>query len=193
MLWRCTNLSFTSFTLIHTLSLMTQILMNWITTHQQESIDELVCGFDCFIIKFFSFKFFINQCCLAIDFIKLLLRLDFLFIMVLVKWSCEEYAKALMDELRGRFLNYELMSTLNVIYLNFWDQNFDHVSEDFSMFDYHQGYLDCNLYKVKKNGVSVKALFDGHFFGFASFFLKTTMVADNETMLKMVFDVNLIT
>jgi hypothetical protein len=60
------------------------------------------------------------------------------------------------------------------------------------MLDYHQGYLDCNLYKVKKNGVLVKALFDGHFFGFASSFFKMTMVANNETMLKLVFDVNLI-
>jgi len=31
------------------------------------------------------------------------------------------------------------------------------------MFDDHQNYLDCNLYKVKKDGVLVKALFDGHF------------------------------
>jgi len=69
--------------------------------------------FDCFIIKFFSLKFSINQCCLATGFIKLMLRLDFLFIMVPMKCNCEEYAKALMDELKGRFLNYELMSTLN--------------------------------------------------------------------------------
>jgi hypothetical protein len=41
--------------------------------------------------------------------------------------------------------------------------------------------------------VLVKVLFDGHFFGFASFLFKMTMVANNETMLKMVFDVNLIT
>jgi len=41
--------------------------------------------------------------------------------------------------------------------------------------------------------VSVKALFDGHFFGFASSFFKMTMVANNKAMLKMVFDVNLIT
>jgi hypothetical protein len=61
------------------------------------------------------------------------------------------------------------------------------------MLDYHQGYLDCNLYKVKKNGMLVKVFFGGHFFRFASFFFKRTMVANNERMLKMVFDVNFIT
>jgi len=40
---------------------------------------------DCFIIKFFCFKFFINQCCLATGFIKLVLRLNFLFILVPMK------------------------------------------------------------------------------------------------------------
>jgi hypothetical protein len=99
--------------------------MNWKTIHQQEYIDELVCGFEwwktwLFHYQVFCFKFSMNQCCLAIGFIKLVLRLDFLFILVSMKWSCEKYAKALVDELKGKFLNYELMSTLNVIYLNFW-------------------------------------------------------------------------
>ncbi len=123
MLWRCANLSFISFTLIHTLSLMTQFLVHWKTSHQWESIDELVCGFECWktwLFHYQVFKFSINQCCLATGFIKLVLRLDFLFIMVPMKCSCEEYAKVLMDELKGRLLNYELMLTLNVIYLNFW-------------------------------------------------------------------------
>jgi hypothetical protein len=61
------------------------------------------------------------------------------------------------------------------------------------MLDYHQGYLDCNPYKVKKKRSFGESFFYDHFFGFASSFFKMTVVVDNETMLKMVFDVNLIT
>jgi hypothetical protein len=48
-------------------------------------VDLNVEKLDCFIIKFFSFKFSINQCCFATGFVKPVLRLDFLFIMVIVK------------------------------------------------------------------------------------------------------------
>jgi hypothetical protein len=40
------------------------------------------------------------------------------------------------------------------------------------MLDDHQDYLDCNLYKVKKDGVSVKALFYGHFLDLQVLFKK---------------------
>jgi hypothetical protein len=73
------------------------------------------------VSSFFVLNFLVINVVLQLVFIKLVLRLDFLFIMVPIKWSWEEYAKALMDELKGRFLNYELMLTLNLIYLNFWD------------------------------------------------------------------------
>jgi len=48
-----------------------------------------------------------------------------------VKSSYENFAKALVDELHGRFVNYELMSTLGVIYPNFWAPNLGNVSDDF--------------------------------------------------------------
>jgi hypothetical protein len=51
--------------------------------------------------------FFINQCCLATSFLKLMLKLDFSFVMVHVKLSREESTKGLVDELKGKFPNHE--------------------------------------------------------------------------------------
>jgi hypothetical protein len=53
------------------------------------------------------------------------------------------------------------MSTLGLIYLNFWAQNFDNVGDDF-----HQCliFINATYYsfrKVGKDGVWVKALLDG--------------------------------
>jgi hypothetical protein len=51
--------------------------------------------------------------------------------MVHVKSSCEKSTKALVDELQGRFLDHELMSTLGVIYPKLWVQNGDNVGDVF--------------------------------------------------------------
>jgi hypothetical protein len=51
------------------------------------------------VIKFVNFKCVVNQRCLTIGFLKLVLRLDFPLVMAHVKSSCENYAKALVAEL----------------------------------------------------------------------------------------------
>jgi len=51
--------------------------------------------------------------------------------MVDVQSSCEKFIKVLVDELHGRFPDHELMSTLGVIYPNFWAQNLDNVGDVF--------------------------------------------------------------
>ncbi len=78
---------------------------------------------DCLIIKFAGVKLFVNQRCLAIGALKLVLMPYFLLVIVHVKSSCEDYTRALLHELGIRFSNHERMSTLGVIYLNFWARN----------------------------------------------------------------------
>jgi hypothetical protein len=51
----------------------------------------------------------------------------------------------------------------------------------------------CNLRKVGKDGVLVKALLDGQFWGSQCYFLKLTMVTNIELVLKKVFDANSMT
>jgi hypothetical protein len=84
---------------------------------------------DCLVIELVVFKCVVNQHCLTTSFLKLVLRPY--FPLVMVQSSCEIFAKALVDELQGRFLNHELISALGVIYPNVWVPNLDNVSDDF--------------------------------------------------------------
>jgi hypothetical protein len=49
----------------------------------------------------------------------------------------------------------------------------------------------CSPSKVKKDGVWVKAFFDGHLLDSQCTFFKLTMATNNEEILKEFFDVNL--
>jgi len=125
---------------------------------------------NCLIIKFVSFKCVVNQCCLLTSFLKHVLRLELSLVMAHVKLSCGNHAETLVDELQGGFLDHELMSTLGLIYLNFWAQNFDNVGDDF-----HQCLIIINatyysFRKVGKDGVWVKALLDGQLLDTQCFF-----------------------
>jgi hypothetical protein len=51
--------------------------------------------------------------------------------MVHMKSSCEKSTKTFIDELQGKFLDHELVSTLGVIYPKIWVQNLDNVGDVF--------------------------------------------------------------
>jgi hypothetical protein len=53
------------------------------------------------------------------------------------------------------------MSTLGLIYPNFWAQNFDNVGDDFHRCLIVIKTTYYNLHKVGKDGVWVKAFLDG--------------------------------
>ncbi len=86
---------------------------------------------NCLVIEFVGFKCVVNQLCFTIGFLKHVLRPYFPLVMVHVKSNCGNFAKALVDEIKGRFLNHELMSALGVIYRKFWAPNLDNVIGDF--------------------------------------------------------------
>jgi hypothetical protein len=69
-----------------------------------------------------------------------------------VKSSYEKSTKALVDELQGRFPNHEVMSTVSVIYPNFWVQNFDNVGDVFHRCLIFIKVAHCSLHKVGKDG-----------------------------------------
>ncbi len=84
---------------------------------------------DCLVIEFFSSKYYVNQCCLEIGDVKSVLRLDFPKVLAHVKSCFENFAKFLVHELEGRFLNHQLMLALGVVYLNFWVDNLNDVKD----------------------------------------------------------------
>jgi hypothetical protein len=100
--------------------------------------------------------------------------------------------KSLVHELEGRFPNHDLMLALGVIYLNFW---VDHPNDAKDVFHEHLTVIKVAYSmprKVRKEGVIVKALLDGHVLDVQCFFLKITMVANNEVIMKKDFLVNLV-
>jgi hypothetical protein len=81
-------------------------------------------------MEFVSFNFFFNQCCFATSSLKIMLKLDFSFVMVHEKLSCEKSTKSLMDELEGKFPNHEQMPMLGVMNQKFWDKNLNDIWDD---------------------------------------------------------------
>jgi hypothetical protein len=75
---------------------------------------------DYFMIEFVGFKYCINPCYLVVNEMRLMLRLGFQVVLVHVKKSCQDYSKSFIQKLHGKFLNYEFMLSLGVIYLNIW-------------------------------------------------------------------------
>jgi len=75
--------------------------------------------------------YFFNQCCFATSSFKFMVKLDFSFVMVHVKLSCDESTKSLVDELEGKFQNHEQMSMLGVMNPKFWGKNFNDIWDDF--------------------------------------------------------------
>jgi hypothetical protein len=108
-----------------------------------------------------------------------------------VKSSCENLGKVLSSELHGRFLNHELISTLGVIYQNFWAQNFHNVGDDFHQCLIVIKVAYCNIHKVGKDGMWAKLFFDGHLLDSQYSFCKLIVATNNELVLKEVFDLNL--
>jgi hypothetical protein len=108
--------------------------------------------------------------------------------------SCEiklwNLGKALIDELHGRFPNHELISTLGVIYENFWAQNFDNVGDHFHWCLIVIKVACCCICKVGKNGVWVKLFLDGHLLDSQYSFCKLIGATNNELVLKKVSDFN---
>lgn len=75
---------------------------------------------DYFMIEFVGSKYCINPCYHVINEMRLMLRLGFQVVLVHVKKSYHDYSKSFIQKLHGKFLNYELMFALVVIYLNLW-------------------------------------------------------------------------
>jgi hypothetical protein len=116
------------------------------------------------------------------------LKPNFPLAMAHVKSSYEKSTKALVDELQGKFPNHELMSTLGVIYPNFWVANLDNVGDVF-----HQCLIFVKVayrspHKVGKDGVWMKALLDGYLLDSQCFFFK--VIANIESIVKEVYNVN---
>lgn len=112
-------------------------------------------------------------------------------VMVHVKSSCEKPTKVLMDELQGKFLDHELMSTLGVIYPKFWAQNLDNVGDVFHRCLIFIKVAYCSPHKVGKDGVWMKALLDGYLLDSQCIFFK--VIANIELVLKKVSNVNRVT
>ncbi len=82
-----------------------------------------------------------------------MLKLGFPLLMVHMKSSYEKFTKARTDELLTHIPKPSFMSTLGVIYPNFWASNPNDVKDDFHQCLIIIKVTYCNFHKVRKDGM----------------------------------------